>query len=541
MDRRGLSTALLASAAGAALLGKRSEAQTCTAPCYAQTAAEIAAGVTPSNTAYLPLNVLRYGAVGNGSTPDQAAFQAAINVARTAGGTVYLPAPPVVGGSYLLTAMLDCTYGGTANVPTWGFRGEPSSVTGGTPVITAKHTQTAVFDCTGNYGVTWQDFQLRCDSATFPKVGWLLARNSHGGSQLHRFRGIEVNGYFSDTVVYNFGSEQECYEDCIIYNNATSTATNLLTWTTNNYKNYTTTFPGVTMAAAPQSTTVHQIFGGSFANTGANAGSHVFYLEGDCDSVRIYGPWLYAANCQAYVYVDMSGGAGSCANFAEMDGVICETGTAPSYGILFSNHVNTPTGWSLTNWKSNTATKFLSAPANPTLDGFGIRHLSEVATKGVSITGTLQNSVVEILSLIGIGTSKNNKLIGDSGNWTITTRSNDNWDDTGTTNRTWTANTSDISVSGGITTNQGKYQLLGNVAHLNLVLIAGSSLSATVGQAISGLPFSASATGGFLNILDASTAQYIGSASVLAGQKYILLPAISARAGIVISGTYFVA
>jgi len=61
---------------------------------YSQTAAELAANVTPTNYGYPPLNVRRYGAVLNGSmssgvvsgTDDTAAFNAAIIVANAAGG-----------------------------------------------------------------------------------------------------------------------------------------------------------------------------------------------------------------------------------------------------------------------------------------------------------------------------------------------------------------------------------------------------------------------------------------------------------------------
>jgi hypothetical protein len=44
MQRRDLSKALLATAASSALLSSRTEAQTCTAPCYAQTAVEVSIG-----------------------------------------------------------------------------------------------------------------------------------------------------------------------------------------------------------------------------------------------------------------------------------------------------------------------------------------------------------------------------------------------------------------------------------------------------------------------------------------------------------------
>lgn len=61
MLRRDLASALIVSSA-AVMLSDKSQAQTCSAPCYAQTAAETAAGVTPTNYTYPELNVMRYGA-----------------------------------------------------------------------------------------------------------------------------------------------------------------------------------------------------------------------------------------------------------------------------------------------------------------------------------------------------------------------------------------------------------------------------------------------------------------------------------------------
>src|SRR5215472_4557583 len=56
------------------------------------TPAERAAGVTPKNYAYPPLNVLRYGAVGDGTTDDGTAVRTAWLVARQqGGGTIVFP------------------------------------------------------------------------------------------------------------------------------------------------------------------------------------------------------------------------------------------------------------------------------------------------------------------------------------------------------------------------------------------------------------------------------------------------------------------
>lgn len=68
MRRRDVPKILLASAAGASLPAERTNAQTCTLPCYPRTAAEQAADVTPSDDTYPPGNVKRYGVQGMAAT-----------------------------------------------------------------------------------------------------------------------------------------------------------------------------------------------------------------------------------------------------------------------------------------------------------------------------------------------------------------------------------------------------------------------------------------------------------------------------------------
>lgn len=65
---------------------------------YPRTAAEITAGVTPTNYEYPPGNILRYGAVADSTTDNRVAFLAAVNSTPT-GGTVVVP---VGTGSYLI-------------------------------------------------------------------------------------------------------------------------------------------------------------------------------------------------------------------------------------------------------------------------------------------------------------------------------------------------------------------------------------------------------------------------------------------------------
>src|SRR5690348_168309 len=85
MHRRDLSKALLATAAGAAVLPAIAQAQTCTLPCYARTPAEVSAGVVPVSTSYPPGDLRRYGADVTGATFSNTALVSAC--ACNGGGT----------------------------------------------------------------------------------------------------------------------------------------------------------------------------------------------------------------------------------------------------------------------------------------------------------------------------------------------------------------------------------------------------------------------------------------------------------------------
>lgn len=98
MQRRDISKVLLATATttGALALTRTADAQSCTAPCYAQTAVESAAGVTPVNYSYTPGNIRRYGAVADGVTDDSAAIRSALDAVPTGGGRIFCDPPGVI-------------------------------------------------------------------------------------------------------------------------------------------------------------------------------------------------------------------------------------------------------------------------------------------------------------------------------------------------------------------------------------------------------------------------------------------------------------
>lgn len=129
MRRRDLSKALvLASTTGSAVLPQGTDAQTCAAPCFPRTPAEIAARITPANLEYPDGNVLRYGADPTGAADSTAAFNLATfagwdaltapygyrEVVVPAGwfkinGTVYVRSGTVIHGTGMGT-YIDCSH-----------------------------------------------------------------------------------------------------------------------------------------------------------------------------------------------------------------------------------------------------------------------------------------------------------------------------------------------------------------------------------------------------------------------------------------------
>jgi parallel beta-helix repeat protein len=127
MKRRDLSKALFMSTAGAVVLGERANAQTCTAPCYAATAQELAACGTPPNLSFLPGDVRRYGAAASASAT---ANKTAIDCAIAAGYSLYFP-----DGVFLTTG----NHSPRSNTTWWGTGTLKSSAVSN-PLVTASGT-----------------------------------------------------------------------------------------------------------------------------------------------------------------------------------------------------------------------------------------------------------------------------------------------------------------------------------------------------------------------------------------------------------------
>jgi hypothetical protein len=166
MRRRDVPTALLASAAGSALLASNAQAQACTLPCYPVTAAETGASVTPVNLEYPPGYVYRYG---TNTTPGTTDMTTAINncakVCRAGRYTLML-APETC----LVSSTLDFS----------GIRVEGQNMEQG-PNILASAAQFDVIKSTG--GSTFMNFGVRggWDGITVGQQGDVFSLRDPGG------------------------------------------------------------------------------------------------------------------------------------------------------------------------------------------------------------------------------------------------------------------------------------------------------------------------------------------------------------------------
>ena len=126
---------------------------------YPQTAAELAANVTPTSYNYPPYNLLRYGADPTGVLSSDAAMTSAISVCGTTGGTIRVP-----NGSYLFASQI------ALNVKTSIILQGDGGVSGGGQTATQmKYSGTASpwINMQSSVGVEIRDIQLFHTSTSF--------------------------------------------------------------------------------------------------------------------------------------------------------------------------------------------------------------------------------------------------------------------------------------------------------------------------------------------------------------------------------------
>lgn len=360
--------------------------------------AEIAAGVTPANYAYPPLYVDRYGTnAAPGATSMAAAFQAAIDVAKVAGGTIRFGATR----NYLIDAPLDLTIpGGASNAQKQSFSIEGESLvtavtippSAAAPTLIFKHTGHA-FDCAGTYGLFFRNMSITTDSLTYPKTCFFIARSSDGESMQCRFNNVMIIGSFSVAPYYLYGSEETVWVGCQTFNRASDANAKCFIFTQNNIRSLSSTF--ITIATGSQSSLGYALFGCSSAMTSHHATADVFEIDAASEG-RIFGGWAACADGtgggRSIVYVNTTNGMGSNWSF---NGFHCEASapTPVSYGVLFGTETSGGgSNWSFVNCAFPHATRIIGGGhASGAIAGLTMINLSSkgVGTGGVNFAGSL--------------------------------------------------------------------------------------------------------------------------------------------------------
>jgi hypothetical protein len=443
---------------------------------------------------------------------------------------------------YLVTAPINCTAAGGGNQPGVTIRG--LSAQDASYSILAAHNAVAIFDCTGNDNITFTNVSMRTQTGFAPSVGILTARNSAGGGTVIRMTNVRIIGNFLTSCYYNYGSEDDVLIACYFYNGATSASTSCVLYTTNNVSSLQSSVAGL-IATGNRSTTDHTLHACQLYNAAGTATSYCVYLD-EITFPRMTNCWMAcfgtSAGGQAYIGVNQANGP---SNNGIIDGLMGEQGSfAPAYGILFfGTPVAGPSGynvaWSITNCILPNANLAISINGN--LTGSYISNITEQPSTahGLAANAISSSTINGQALVLAITTSSNNELIGYTDRWTIGTRINDSWTDTGTANKTWTPVVSGLTHSGTLAVTSAKMLLFGNACTVELTMAAVTSLTPTAGQTITGLPFAAVAPA-VVDVVDATTPIALGQ-GVVTGTT-LVMPAFSAGTHTVtVSATYFIA
>jgi hypothetical protein len=503
-----------------------------------QTKAEVEAGVTPVNPAFPPLDVRRYGAVGDDDTDDAPAFQAAIDVAKVRGGVIVIPTPPQ---SYRIKQELFLGFDVGEVGASFTIRGEGnaySSITGYPALLTFEHSGNAL-DFTGGLGLFIENISITTDDVTYPDIILLLARNTDERSQNVRVSKLVIRGKASLDIIYNYGSEGDQWDSCFIFNTSAVSAARTMSITANNYRGVTSSF--TTIASGQQSTIDHKVFGGEWANITVQTNADVFYLE-NCISVKMFGPWMLCGNesggtnPRALIYVDSTNGS---TNLVALRDITGEHSTViQSYGIRFGGEsVEQHSGWIIDGGTFPNVTAAVSAHVDAECFDFDIRKPNiQSVGGGLDFPGLLRNStIVDPINTITIGTSR---ITCQSSVLTVTTRDGDIWHDVAT--RTWTPVNVDMVVTGALTISNTRFEYHGKQVTATLLMSAATSIVTAAGATISGLPRVAHIGAGQVIVENHTDKTVIGFGHV--SGTTIVLPAINETTDqIAITATYFVA
>lgn len=190
-----------------------------------------------SMVAGAPVNVLDYGAKGDGSTNDTAAIQAAIDAACSlnetglSAGAVYFPR-----GRYVVTSTLNCTnsrVNGTLKRDGLKLFGDGVA----SAILGNCGDGNAVIETTGSQYLHIEDLCIDCNNILNPaSIGVLQALSSTlPQTQNQFFKCVYIympdmptaNANLGSICIYNFGAEENTYDTVSLYGNVAVVLTSL--------------------------------------------------------------------------------------------------------------------------------------------------------------------------------------------------------------------------------------------------------------------------------------------------------------------------
>lgn len=279
-------------------------------------------------------DIEEYGAVGDATTDNSVAIQAAIDAIKTVGsGCLYFPI-----GIYRVNTSLDCT-GFLGNLGTT-FRSlniEGASINGSR--ILGATSGKPVFDFTASGYCSMENLRITGHSSDTPNVAILLARNDVAGSAgQHNLRRIFVQGEFTKGGIYNFASEVNVFDDIHITITGGG-ATWCMAFTESNFDSITSEYETILTTTAPS--TRNEMIGGRLIMHDNPATGTCLYLYDSVSDLSLYGSYMYSA-AQSHVKMYSSASTDTLyrINFHNLR---CEgkaATTKPDYGIFMTGATN---------------------------------------------------------------------------------------------------------------------------------------------------------------------------------------------------------
>jgi hypothetical protein len=192
----------------------------------------------------------------------------------------------------------------------------------------------------------------------------------------------------------------------------------------------------------------------------------------------------------------------AASNFCSFFGLQAENGfPVQQYGIFFGNNTSgiTHVGWTVDSCNLTNGGGAIGTGVNITLDNLNVRNISlNGGGGGPDFNGVVENSTVQYDASALFNTFINSAYIGDSSKVSVTSASNVNYVDTGSTNKLFNPTLASGWTTSGTVTNTATCNRYGNWIDFAIIVSATTSVAWTTTATVT-IPASA----GF-----ASTAEY---------------------------------